>query len=144
VGLTAARFDMMYAIRTCTGYDGHNAPAAQCELRNKLGVSAPVVSRMLRSLEELGLVTRKRLPGRDGRKIWISLTANGRACICRACRMLIRGAARFVYEAICYGKHRDPWERFVHMDQLESYLRVLRRHFGDRATLYYAWGHPDD
>jgi hypothetical protein len=30
------------------------------------------------------------------------------------------------------------------MDQLESYLDVLRRDFGDTATLYYPWGHPDD
>jgi hypothetical protein len=30
------------------------------------------------------------------------------------------------------------------MEWLESYLRVLRRDFGDTATLYYPWGHPDD
>jgi hypothetical protein len=42
------------------------------------------------------------------------------------------------------GKHRDPNQRFIHMEWLESYLRVLRRDFGDTATLYYPWGHPDD
>jgi hypothetical protein len=30
------------------------------------------------------------------------------------------------------------------MDMLESHLHVLRRDFGDTATLYYPWGHPDD
>jgi hypothetical protein len=30
------------------------------------------------------------------------------------------------------------------MANLESFLHVLRRDFGDTATLYYAWGHPDD
>jgi len=49
-----------------------------------------------------------------------------------------------VFHAICFGQHRDWWQRVVHMDMLEGYLKVLRRHFGDRATLYYSWGHPDD
>jgi hypothetical protein len=58
--------------------------------------------------------------------------------------MLVRWVQRFVYEVICCGKHRDPDARFIHMDALESYLDVLRRDCRDRATLYYAWGHPDD
>ena len=144
VGLTAARFDMMYAIRRCTGYDRQLGAVTQRELRKKLGVSAPVVSRMLRSLEQLKLVVRERLARGDRRQRWVSLTATGRACICKACRMLLRGAQRFVFEAICFGTHRDRWQRFIHMEQLESYLNVLRRNFGDRATLYYPWGHPDD
>jgi hypothetical protein len=49
-----------------------------------------------------------------------------------------------VWDAICFGRSRDPWQRIVHMDTLESYLDVLRRHFGDTARLYYPWGHPDD
>ena len=148
VGLTAARFDMMYAIRRNTGYhrrswDRYTPPIPQRELRKELGVSAPVVSRMLHSLEKLGLVKREHRSYGDRRQLWVSLTTTGRDCICKACRIFLRGAERFVYEAICYGEHRDAWKRFVHMDRLESYLRALRRHFGDRAALYYPWGHPD-
>jgi hypothetical protein len=58
--------------------------------------------------------------------------------------MLVRWVQRFVYEVICWGKHRDPDERFTHMSALEDYQRALRRYCRDSATLYYAWGHPDD
>jgi hypothetical protein len=30
------------------------------------------------------------------------------------------------------------------METLEAFLRVLRQYCRDTATLYYAWGHPDD
>jgi hypothetical protein len=49
-----------------------------------------------------------------------------------------------VCAAICFGKHRDPDQRLNHLATLESYLSALRTHFGDGATLYYPWGHPDD
>jgi hypothetical protein len=62
----------------------------------------------------------------------------------RARRLLLRGVQRMVWDAICFGRSRDPWQRILHMDNLESYLNVLRRHFGDTARLYYPWGHPDD
>jgi hypothetical protein len=65
-------------------------------------------------------------------------------CMRRARRLLLRGVQRMVCDAICFGRSRDPWQRILHMDNLESYLDVLRRHFGDTARLYYPWGHPDD
>ena len=51
---------------------------------------------------------------------------------------------RWVYRAICWGKHRDSWERIMKMDRLESEFRRLRSYFGDGARLYFPWGHPDD
>jgi hypothetical protein len=51
---------------------------------------------------------------------------------------------RIVFEAICFGRHRDANARFWRMATLESYLEGLRRDFADTATLYYPWGHPDD
>jgi hypothetical protein len=58
--------------------------------------------------------------------------------------MTVRWVLRFVYEGICFGSHRDESERLIHMETLESYLSALREYCYDRATLYYAWGHPDD
>ena len=141
-GLTAARFDMMHALlnESCRG--DYSPPVLQDQLRRRLGVTAGVVSRMLRALEQLGLVARER--AYDRRRRWIRLTEKGKDCIRQARRLLLRGMRRIVCEAICFGRHRDPEERFQHMDQLESYLDVLRRDFGDIATLYYPWGHPDD
>src|ERR1700712_4571942 len=52
-GLTPARFDMMYAI------DQHRDSLLwQSDLRRLLGVTAATISRMVRSLEDLGYVTR--------------------------------------------------------------------------------------
>jgi DNA-binding MarR family transcriptional regulator len=146
-GLTAARFDMLFALAHRT-YDRDTLAKVDCRqsaLRARLGVSAPVVSRMLRSLEALGWVTRKRLPGgMDRRQVWVSLTEAGLECACEAFRQLFRAAERIVYHAICYGYHRDGDVRFRQMETLESFLYVLRKYCRDTATLYYAWGHPDD
>jgi DNA-binding MarR family transcriptional regulator len=140
VGLTAARFDLMQPLLAQRGDAAYEV--RQSELRRKLGVTAGVVSRMLRALETLGLVERKK--GYDKRQREITLTARGIDCLRRARRLLLRGVQRIVYDAICFSGRRDPWQQFVHMETLESYLKGLRRHFGDRATLYYPWGHPDD
>jgi DNA-binding MarR family transcriptional regulator len=145
LGLTAARFDMMSALY------GRDGPLTACriglrqsDLRRVLGVSASVVSRMVRALEKLGLVTRQRERDGDRRQIRVDLTQAGEECIRRARRIMLRGVLRIVYVAICFGSHRDPTTRFESMDNLESFLRGLRCEFGDTASLYYPWGHPDD
>ncbi|HEX4445732.1 MAG TPA: MarR family transcriptional regulator, partial [Polyangiaceae bacterium] len=53
LGLTAARFDMLFALKPC------RLGMLQSRLRRLLGVSRTTVSRMLASLEQLGLLTRK-------------------------------------------------------------------------------------
>jgi DNA-binding MarR family transcriptional regulator len=145
MGLTAARFDLMSALAFCHGVERrYGVPMLQSELRRTLGVSASVVSRMLRSLEALGLVVRRRLEFCDRRQREVSLTERGLACIREARRALLRAVGRVVCTAICFGKQRDADRRFYHLAMLESYLSALRTEFGDGATLYYPWGHPDD
>jgi DNA-binding MarR family transcriptional regulator len=76
-GLTPARFDMMRALAQV------DYGMMQSDLRRQLGVSAPTVSRMLRSLEELGLVWRK--PARffkQQKRVY--LTERGSAVVLRA------------------------------------------------------------
>lgn len=145
MGLTAARFDLLSALlsraeveRTC------GIRMYQSELRQKVGVTASVVSRMLQSLELLGLVTRRRPQCGDRRQREVSLTVRGQRCIRDARQMLLRAVGRVVCAAICFGQHRNPDRRLVHLDTLEGYLSALRKDFGDTATLYYPWGHPDD
>ena len=64
-GLTAARFDLMYALTCRSGGDRYRDRFSgqrlrQSDLWRKLGVTPPVVARMLRSLEALGWITRQR------------------------------------------------------------------------------------
>ena len=62
MGLTAARFDLMYAV-----YIRGEWPPLQSGLRRTLGVCPSVVSRMLKSLEALGYITKER-PIEDARQ----------------------------------------------------------------------------
>jgi DNA-binding MarR family transcriptional regulator len=86
LGLTAARFDLLYALpHDPRRYDGGTWQSA---LRRTLGVSRPTVSRMLVSLEGLGLVGRERARD-DGRQYVVKLTSRGRALIRKAVRHFI-------------------------------------------------------
>jgi DNA-binding MarR family transcriptional regulator len=142
VGLTAARFDLMNVV-----FGDLRSPEShgilQKDLPRNLGVTKGVVSRMLRSLEKLSLVTRER-PKRDLRQRLVKLTPAGVTILRAAWSLLVRAVRRLTYEAICFGRGRRPEERWIDMAELESYLGRLRRDFGDTATLYYRWGHPDD
>ena len=137
IGLTAARFDMMYALLREKNY---YRPRTQRELRDLLGVSSPVISRMLRSLEQLGWVVRKRPEYGDGRTWEVSLTDDGRTTIQDAHRALRRAAMRLMSEALSFGRPRNA---FWNMCMFESYQQAVRREFFDRGRLSYPW-HPDD
>jgi DNA-binding MarR family transcriptional regulator len=142
LGLTAARFYLMFVLwrrdTACVG-----GSIRQSDLRRALGVTASVVSRMLRSLEALGWVQRTRSHD-DRRQREVTLTEPGRGRIRSAYRALFRAAQRLVDLAICFGEHRNRDARFWHMTTLEEYLTAMRRHYGDSASLYYPWGHPDE
>jgi DNA-binding MarR family transcriptional regulator len=144
-GLTAARFDMMYALTVAGSDDNKLDPWAtkQSRLWRTLGVTPTVVSRMLRSLEALGWVTRRRPLYGDQRQREVRLTEAGLSCIRSAYKLMFRVAASIVYHAICCGKHGDWEARWKNMDRLESYLSDLRAYCRDTAWLYYEWGHPD-
>ena len=144
MGLTAARFDLLSVLVRCRRGDLCPPGVRQSEIRRMLGVTAPVVTRMVRALEGLGLVHRWREQYVDRRQVRVGLTKAGRRCILKARRVMLPAVRRMVYRAICFGKHRNGDARFRHMDTLESYLSSLRRRFRDTAGLYYPWGHPDD
>lgn len=139
LGLTAARFDMLYAIRLKS-----RLGILQSALRRTLGVSSPTTSRMLASLEELGLVRRIRVAG-DGRQRLVALTDAGRASIERASWMMIRtGQAQLAVDSALSPEHWYDVELcFSAVEALESFLSTLRLVYGDAADLYYRW-HPDD
>ena len=142
-GLTAARYDMLYAIfGDDPRLEWSDCITEQSELPELLGVHKSVVSRMLRSLEQLGLVSRERC-AEDRRCVWVELTEAGIARLRDATRCLARASRRLLCMAICFGRWRSPDERLRHMEAYESYLDVIRGDVGDAAWLAYRW-HPDD
>jgi DNA-binding MarR family transcriptional regulator len=139
IGLTAARFDLLYALNERGGFS-----TTQSELRQKLGVSPPTVSRMLESLEQLGLVVRRRHVS-DGRQRCVNLTPDGRRRIRLAMRRFIgSGHAQLTVDSALGGdRWFDVTHCFVAMGELESFLSRIRHAFRDFATVHYPW-HPDD
>jgi DNA-binding MarR family transcriptional regulator len=132
-GLTPARFDLLFAITT---WD--SGLVRQSALRRELGVARSTISRMLRSLEQLGFI--RRTPRRYTRSVW--LTRLGRFVTRRATRHTYRrGLARRAIDHALLARTRS--ERFIARDVLEGTLRSIRRKFGDVAELYYPWD-PDD
>ena len=144
MGLTAARFDLLSVLVQSRPSKYEIPGVRQSAIRRALGVTAPVVTRMLRALEGLGLVRRWRETGWDRRQIRVALTEAGERCISWARKVMLRAMRKMVHVAICFGQHRNRDARLRHMDALEGYLRALRKQFGDSARLYYPWGHPDD
>ena len=144
LGLTAARFDLLSVLVGSRGGESCAAGVRQSVIRRMLGVTAPVVTRMLRALEALGWVYRWREDDWDRRQIRVALTEAGERCILRARKVMLPAVKRMVHRAICFGQQRSADARFIHMATLESYLSGLRTRFGDTARLYYPWGHPDD
>jgi DNA-binding MarR family transcriptional regulator len=141
-GLTAARFDLLYLL-----WESPRFPRRQRTLTRSLGVTAPVVSRMLKALRELGLVVRVR-DWIDRRGWLVSLTAEGRERMGKAVRHFVRqrGAWRHVEHALCADVPEGPKRRDAAlwlMCHLEELLERLREGFGAGGSLYYPW-HPDD
>ena len=135
IGLTAARFDLLSALA------GPRMPwgaEPQVELVKTLGVSPPVVSRMLKALEVLGLVKRVRME-EDRRFQLVFLTNKGFALLCEA-RGIVLGPVRRLVEKALSGRRRCslPIAR-IHVGTVDGYLWRLRRGTGDAASVEYPW-----
>ena len=135
-GLTPARFDLLYDLLRSGGMKW------QSDIRRALGVCAMTVSRMVRSLEALGIVTRTRAE-RDRRQLEVRVTPLGKALVRYVRRRLIR---RGVVDRLI-----DNWflfdpktkNRIGELEMFETTLHRTRRRLSDGATVFYPW-HPDD
>jgi DNA-binding MarR family transcriptional regulator len=142
MGLTAARFDLLYAVKKV------RRGMMQSALRKVLGVSRATVSRMLASLEELGLVRRTPYEG-DRRQRFVALTGKGWWRISRAHRHFTRsGWAQLAIDSALSGKYDDHrWCNEAACAEangaLHATLENVRQGFGDFATLDYPSG-PDE
>jgi DNA-binding MarR family transcriptional regulator len=150
-GLTPARFDLLFALTD----DGCKAVKGmwQSKLARVLGVTRATTSRMLISLEELGLVGRKRSE-EDRRQLDITLTETGWSRVRLAYDWVCKSLWAFDQLVGCFtGGKRKPFERTEPMEtpnlfevteehekqmaSLDDSLDKIRKQFEDVATLVY-------
>ena len=135
-GVTPARYDMLHALNL-----RRNSGIAQKQLQIILGVHKATVSRMLGSLEELGLVRRDINPfDRRCKDVW--LTDEGFARLQAAYDPIVRrGWIQAALTAVLgTGGNPDlvPPRRCVEEQrQLDRHLWSFRRGFVDTASLGY-------
>jgi DNA-binding MarR family transcriptional regulator len=132
IGLTAARFDLLHILEKAGG------EMPQRELQRALGVAASTVSRMLSSLQELGLVERE-IMLEDHRRSWVELTHAGRRCIGRAVRIFIHSGwvQLAVDSALCPERWYSETTCLLASAACKRTLGRLRHSFGDLATRDY-------
>jgi DNA-binding MarR family transcriptional regulator len=125
MGLTAARFDMLYALQS-----QRRAGMLQSEVRRILGVCRATASRMLASLEELGLVKREPYP-HDRRQRLVLLTERGRERIGYAHQQMIgSGWAQLAVDSALGGTHwYDKKECLAATLLVDGVLDRVRRAF---------------
>jgi DNA-binding MarR family transcriptional regulator len=135
-GLTVARYDMLMAVK------GEKHGMSQKRLRQVLGVTRATVSKMLRSLEALGLVRREVNPWDRRRKdVW--LTEEGAARLEATYKKIVRpGWVRFALAWVLgtrqNGNLLPPPFCDDEMMELDRHLWAIRRGFCDTGSLSYA------
>jgi DNA-binding MarR family transcriptional regulator len=135
MGLTAARFDLLFAVHAHNG-----RRMRQRELQRMLGVCRATVSRMLGSLEALGLV-RRITSDSDRRRKLVELTKQGRSRVWLVIRRLIRNkmAQLALYTALGANEKRCAWYDgdacWRVAAELQQTLLDIRRTLGDCGHL---------
>ena len=131
--LTPARFDMLHVVFINRG------SMYQSVLRRILGVRTPTVSRMLVSLEKLGLVRRHIPTEGDRRQRSVTLTPEGRERIRNAMRaMFYKEVAQLAVDKIVlFLPPKRIIARLNEWAALNDKLYFMRRRLGDTATLQY-------
>ncbi len=143
-GLTPARFDLLFVVyaRWTFRKRVYDAPA-QMELCRVLGVTAATVSRMVRSLEELGIVTRFRNPV-DHRTKQVSLTKEGLDVFHEALEYVLGTRVVDVAYRRAFAPHYEGFELAVAV--LKHRVETVAKAFGDTSSFTYecAWKWDDE
>lgn len=130
IPLTPARFDMMRIIQL------HRDGVPQGNIQYLLGVSAPTVSVMLKSLEKLGFVVRERL-SHDGRCLLVQATLLGRQTVREALARLVDSGIANRMAAL--GLDSDPDIAGPAVELCRSVLSKIRKRYGDPAPFEHPW-----
>jgi DNA-binding MarR family transcriptional regulator len=139
LGLTAARFDLLYIVEKAGG------TMPQGDLRRALGVTSPTVTRMLNSLEGLGLLERE-VEEEDRRRRDVVLTKSGLRCVRRAARLLIRSGLvpLAIDSALCPDRWHNEVACSMARGALDAPLGRVRDAYGDVATRDYPLIYDED
>jgi DNA-binding MarR family transcriptional regulator len=129
--LTPARFDMMRVVEL---HGAHGI--AQRNLQHLLGVSAPTISRMLKSLELLGFVVRKRF-AYDARSLIVEITEVGLERVRAARDALVESGIgdRMAARGLAF----DPQVARPKVDMLRRFLSCIRTIYGCFAAFEHPW-----
>ncbi len=126
-GLTPARFDLLYIVHERTNH----APT-QVELCRALGVTAATVSKMVKSLERLGIV--ERFKCYDKRLKYVALSERGLTLFREAMNHVFDRRLEARFEA-AFGTP-SPYMDLV-VTKLVSKVAQIARTFGDTSKLTY-------
>jgi DNA-binding MarR family transcriptional regulator len=134
-GLTPARFDMLFTLR--------RGGKLQSQVWRILGLHPSTVSKMMKKLDELGLVFRNGDP-ENGREVVVRLSPEGEEAVEAVVRELAKegGAIDAYVRWAVAGPHRRVEKRDVAVLNLEEALLRVRRAFVDSARLLYVFD-PD-
>ena len=132
-GITPARFDMLYAIANHSEFG-----LTQAGLSRILGVSGATVSRMLDSLEELGLVIR--IDSRfDRRCNELRLTTEGTERLELVKSALMDSGAMELVVTLIFAFCWTSPSAIQDLLSVDNHFLVVRRNLDDPATLHYPW-----
>lgn len=136
-GLTPARHDLMRAIIAF----GSGEDEYQYRLWRALGVSRTTVSRMVRRLIALGLLSRRRAP-RDKRTFLVSLTREGHRRLLRAFVIMARKKPFQRRFERAFGDR--SWTTHAAVENLIFAVQRTAKHFGDTSWNLYLVKEPED
>ena len=132
--ITPARFDLLHLV-------GNYGSPAQADLHKALGVSRATTSRMLISLEKLGLIGRRHTYGarkRINRRNYIVVLTDKARQILRAIRMsVIAPWIQLAFECFFLAQGWGPIRAFWDVDKLSCDLHEIAQHFGDMSEHNY-------
>lgn len=144
--MTPARFDLLFAVHGTPSRKNRTVTRGilgQGALREKLGLAKPTVSKMLKRLEELGLVRRERST-RDRRQNDVFLTKEGLRRIEKAFQIVFgKGVVRRKLQRIFTHSHRRLADVRLRIFKIFESVRMVAKHFHDTATLQYETPFPD-
>ncbi|MEO8877386.1 MAG: MarR family winged helix-turn-helix transcriptional regulator [Polyangiaceae bacterium] len=135
--LTPARFDLLYAL-----WNHYFDSMSQMALRKILGVARSTVSRMLKSLEDLGIIQRSS-DNHDRRTRQVGMTEAGRRQFLELLEMVRGWEEMDLAYDVAFGWPKDN-DTFVHIDELFWTLKTIAEEFGDTGAIWYPTGNPED
>ena len=148
--MTPARFDILYlGLGRKMPLLGEPRAIEMSQLRKALGLARATISKAVKRLVELGLVTCEYRPGSDRNKV-VALTKEGTARIKRALHLVFTGRAltrhyqRYVTNALL-SRRKRPWRIAEELRNIWWDLEALARHHFDKSlVLYGIRGEPEE